>query len=137
MNHTILALSGYIIWTMLLLLSLAVYRALYNKKNNRTSLKFDSNGADVDEFGKRLTRAQANCSESFVFVGGTLLLALATDSSAITNGLALIVLAARVIQSLIHIASVANNAITLRFVVFLVQFGICAYWLLGILQKFT
>lgn len=137
MNYTILALSGYIIWTMVLLLALAVFRANYNKANNRTSLKFNSNGDDVNGFGQRLTRAQANCYESFVFVGGTMLLALATDSAAITNSLALVVLVARIVQSSVHIVSIANAAITFRFVFFLVQFAICAYWLCLILYKFV
>jgi hypothetical protein len=63
-------------------------------------------------------------------------LALATGSAAITDGLALLVLAARVVQSLIHVASISNAAITARFVVFLIQFGISGYWLFKIVQKF-
>lgn len=137
MNYTIMALAGYIIWTMLLLLALAGYRASYNKSNNRTSLKFSASGDDVSSFGQRLTRAHANCFESFAFIGGTMLLALATGSAAITNGLALILLLARIVQSSIHIVSTANAAITMRFVFFLVQFGIVAYWLFLLLQKFS
>ncbi|MFT6267423.1 MAG: putative MAPEG superfamily protein [Alphaproteobacteria bacterium] len=136
MNATILALSGYIAWTMLLILAIAIYRTSSNKKNKRTSLKFDPSGSDVSDFGQRLTRAHANCYESSVFIVGPMMLALATGSAAITNGLALIVLAARVLQSLIHIASVSNAAITARFVVFLVQFAISGYWLFKIVQKF-
>ncbi|MGB3725709.1 MAG: MAPEG family protein [Glaciecola sp.] len=137
MNYTIIALSGYIVWTMILLLGLATYRSAFNKLNNRTSLKFDANGSDVGSFGQRLTRAYANCYESFTFIGGTMLLALASDSGHITNTFALIVLVARIVQSSIHIVSVSNAAIIFRFVFFLVQFGICAYWLLLILQKFV
>jgi uncharacterized MAPEG superfamily protein len=83
-----------------------------------------------------MTRAHLNSIECFPFIGGLLLLAIATDSTAITNGLALILLAARVLQSLIHIASVSNAAIFLRFVFFLVQFGICGYWCIMFLVKF-
>lgn len=136
MNATILALSAYIAWTMLLIFAIAIYRTSSNKKNKRTSLKFDPSGSDVSDFGQRLTRAHANCYESSVFIVGPMMLALATGSAAITNGLALIVLAARVLQSLIHIASVSNAAITARFVVFLVQFAISGYWLFKIVQKF-
>ncbi|MDT0596233.1 MAPEG family protein [Glaciecola petra] len=137
MNYTILALIAYILWTMLLLLSLAGFRTFYNKANNRKSLKFDASGNDVGGFGERLTRAHANCYESFVFVAGPMIVALATGSAAITNGLAIYMILARLAQSIVHIASVANIAIILRFVFFLVQFGIAAYWLILLLQKFA
>ena len=136
MNYTIMALAGYIVWTMLLLLGIAVFRAGYNKTKKRNSLQFSANGEDVGGFGQRLTRAHANCYESFSFVGGTMLLALATGSAAITNGLALVVLLARIVQSSIHIVSVSNTAISMRFVFFLVQFVIVGYWLLLIILKF-
>lgn len=137
MNYTILAVSGYIAWTMLLLLALAAQRTMYNNKIKRKSLKFDPNGSDVGDFGQRLTRAHANCYESAVFVVAPMLLALATGSAAITNGLALFILLARIVQSTIHIVSTHNLAITLRFVFFLVQFGISAYWLFQLFVKFN
>ncbi|MGQ8366158.1 MAPEG family protein [Glaciecola sp. 1036] len=136
MNASILVLSGYILWLMLLLLLLAGFRTYWNQANKRKSLKFKADGSDLNDIGQRITRAHLNMVESFPFIGGTLLLALATDSTAITNGLAYVLLIARIIQSVIHISSVANFAITLRFVFFLVQFGICGYWLVKIIEKF-
>ncbi|MBT1451170.1 MAPEG family protein [Glaciecola sp. XM2] len=136
MSATILGLAGYIAWLMVLLLSLALYRGVFNQSQKRTSLVFKADGSDVDELGQRLTRAHLNTVESFPFVCGVLLLALATDSTAITNGLVYIVLGARIIQSLIHIASISNAAIYARFVFFLIQFGISAYWLFMIVTKF-
>jgi uncharacterized MAPEG superfamily protein len=136
MSATILGLAGYIAWLMVLLLSLALYRGVFNQSQKRTSLVFKADGSDVDELGQRLTRAHLNTVESFPFVCGVLLLALATDSTAITNGLVYIVLGARIIQSLIHIASISNAAIYARFVFFLIQFGICGYWLFMIVTKF-
>lgn len=136
MNYTILGLAGYIIWTMILLLGIAGYRTAYSKTNNKKSLKFDANGTDVGDFGQRLTRAHANCYECFSFIGGAMLLALATGSATITNGLALVLLLARIVQSSVHLVSGANGAISLRFVLFLIQFGIVAYWLALMLHKF-
>lgn len=137
MNMTILAISTYIAWTMLLLLVLALYRTASNKKNKRTSLKFNPSGEDMSAFGQRLTRAHANCYESSVFVVGPMLLALASNSGAITNGLAFVMIGARIAQSLIHMASISNAAITARFVCFLIQFGISAYWIYKIVVKFV
>lgn len=137
MNHTIIALSGYILWITLLLVALASFRTYFNKVNKRTSLKFDPNGSDVGDFGQRLTRAHANCIESFAFVGGTMLLALATSSAVVTNTLALTVLAVRILQSIVHMWSVQGWAISLRFVLFVIQVIICIYWNIQLLVKFT
>lgn len=136
MNATIIAASAYIAWVMLLLLSLAVYRGAFNQMQKRSSLKFQADGSDVGDLGQRITRAHMNSVECFPFIVGVMLLAIVTGSSAITNGLALIVIVARVLQSIVHIISVSNAAIYLRFVFFLVQFGICGYWLFLIFVKF-
>jgi hypothetical protein len=70
--------------------------------------------------------------ESFPIIGGTLLLALAIGHSEITDGLALIVLGARVAQSVVHILSTAVIAVQVRLLCFLVQLGVCGYWLFQI-----
>ena len=103
MSATILALAGYILWTMMLLLLLAGYRTAISKQQG--TLKFAADGSDVPDVGHRITRAQANCAESFVFIGGTMLLALTTQSAVITDGLAFIVLGARILQSITHLLS--------------------------------
>ncbi|MEN8771455.1 MAG: MAPEG family protein, partial [Glaciecola sp.] len=54
--------------------------------------------------------------------------AMATGSSDITDGLAYVLLGARLAQSLILLISTSPLAIQLRFATFLVQFAICAYW---------
>lgn len=135
MNYTILALTGYITWIIVLLVVLAAYRTQFASKNKK-SLKFKSDGSDTDVLGERITRAQANCVESFSFIGGTMLLALATGSSVITDGLAIHVLVARLAQSIVHLSSTSNMAIQIRFVFFLVQVVICVYWLYSIVMKF-
>ncbi|MDM7859001.1 MAPEG family protein [Alteromonas sp. ASW11-36] len=135
MSATYITLIGYIGWTMLLLLVLAGYRTVLSKQMK--TLKFAADGSDVPDVGHRITRAQANCSESFAIIGGTLLLAIATSSTAITDGLAYVLLAARLAQSIVHMISTSNLAIQIRFVLFLVQFGLCGYWLFMLFVKFT
>lgn len=136
MNDTILAVIGYISWSMLILLALAMYRTtlVLGHKHN---IKFKADGSDVSEFGLRLTRTLANCFESFAFIGGVMLLALATGAQAITDPLALWLLAARVGQSVVHLISISAVAIYIRFALFLVQFAICAYWLVMLGQRFS
>lgn len=129
MSATIIALAGYIAWTALLVLALIGYRSMSVAKGEKAANEFHASGDDVSEFGQRLTRAQANCVESFPVVGGTLLLALASGQSDVTNGLALILFGARLAQSVVHILSTSVIAVQLRLVCFLAQLGICFYWL--------
>ncbi len=63
MNASIIVLLGYISWTLLLLLTLALYRSYLSQSGKFKGLKFQSDGSDVPGFGNRLTRAQANCVE--------------------------------------------------------------------------
>jgi hypothetical protein len=135
-NASIIVLLGYISWILVLLLALASYRTYLSQSGKFDGLKFRSDGSDVPDFGSRITRAQANCVECFSFIGGVLLLAIATDSTAITNGLAYILFAARLGQSTVHLVSTSNLAIQARFVLFLVQFGIVIYWVVKLFEKF-
>jgi len=50
----------------------------------------------------------------FSFIGGVLLLAIATDSTIITNGLAYILFGARLGQSIVHLVSTSDIAIQAR-----------------------
>lgn len=63
-------------------------------------------------------------------------MALATGSTGITDPLAIVLLACRVGQSIVHLASVSNLAVNMRFALFAAQIGIVAYWLLQIVSKF-
>ena len=137
MDATILAACTYILWTMLLLLALALYRNVSHMREAKKSLKYSPSGSDLGELGQRITRAHANCYESAVFVLGPMLLALASGSAAITNGLALYMVLARILQSTVHLISTSDKAITIRFVLFLVQFVISAYWLIMLVIKFA
>lgn len=129
MTATVIALAGYIAWTTLLVLLLIGYRSMAVAKGEKAANEFKATGDDVSEVGQRLTRAQANCVESFPIVGGTLLLALSTGQSDITNGLALFLLIARVAQSIIHVISTSVIAVQGRLVCFIAQLGICLFWL--------
>lgn len=136
MNASALALAGYIGWFLVLLLMLAAVRVSAVMTARRAPNSFRPDGTDMTPFVARLVRAHANCYEAFPFVGGTLLLALASGSAAITDPLAMLVLACRVGQSLVHLLSVSNVAVNLRFAFFGGQVGITVYWLLQMAGKF-
>lgn len=136
MNDTIIGLLGYIAWILVLLVWIAVYRTLLVTKKAQAANGFKSDGSNSPPFGERLARTQGNCVESFAFIGGLMLLALATNSAVITNGLALALLGARLGQSVTHLISTSILAVQVRFVFFLVQIGICFYWVIQFGNKF-
>jgi uncharacterized MAPEG superfamily protein len=136
MNDTIVGLLGYITWTLVLLVWIVSYRTLLVTNKQKAANAFKPDGSDSPPFGERLTRAQSNCVESFAFIGGLMLLALATNSAVITNGLALLLLAARLGQSITHLISTSVLAVQIRFVFFVVQIGICLYWVVHFAFKF-
>jgi len=129
MSTTAVALAGYIAWIIVLLVVLLIYRTSVVLKGEKAPNQFSASGADVSELGLRITRAQANCVESFPVVGGVFLLALATQQTQITDSLAMWALYARLAQSLVHIASTSVLAVQLRLVFFVVQVALSGYWL--------
>lgn len=133
MTATHTAFLLYIAIILLSLLALAGYRTYLSLTKQVKSLRFAADGSGVPELGYRLTRVHSNAVECFPFIGGLLIYAIATNNTDVTNGLALVVIAARVLQSLILAISVSNLAVQLRFAVFLVQFVICIYWLIAFL----
>ena len=136
MNDTIISLLGYITWILVLLIWLAVYRTMLVAKKEQAVNDFKSDGSNSPAFGERLARAQGNCVESFAFIGGLMLLALAINLAEITNGLALLLFAARLGQSITHLLSTSVLAVQVRFVFFLIQVAICFYWVFQLASKF-
>lgn len=131
MNASAVALVGYIAWFTLLLTTIGTLRSGLVLGGKRAANSFTPAGDDVSPFSQRLCRAHANCYEAFPVVGGLLLLALATGQTAVTDPLALILLAARVAQSVVHLASTSPIAVLARFGFFGVQIGIAIWWLIG------
>lgn len=77
---------------------------------------------------QHLARAHANCLEGLPIFGGLMLVAVIAGQSLLTGPLAHVFLAARIVQSVIHLSSVSAPAVTLCFTAFLVQTGIAVYW---------
>jgi hypothetical protein len=74
-------------------------------------------------------RVHANCLENLPLQAALLLYAIATLQTAITEPLALVLLGARVFQSLMHLISTGPLFVWLRFAGFFVQLAILAWWL--------
>lgn len=137
MNQSIVALLGYTIWMMLVLLSIGGLRSFLTLTGQRTANSFAPDGADVSPFSNRLCRAHANLYESFPMFGGLLLLAIATGQTEVTDPLAFVALGARLIQTTTHLVSTSVPAVLLRFTAFAVQVAIFLWWAIQLLLRFT
>jgi uncharacterized MAPEG superfamily protein len=130
MSPSALALVGYAAWTLLLAIVIVVFRTVLTVSKERRANEFAPSGDDVSPFSGRLCRAHANCYENLPVFAALILTALVIDGAAITDPLAGWVLGARVSQSLVHLISISEMAVTLRATLFMVQLGIEAYWVL-------
>ncbi|WP_395377675.1 MAPEG family protein [Marinicella sp. W31] len=136
MNTTGIAVIVYILWMVALLTVFLFVRVSALVKREVRTNNFRADGSDVSKFAERLARTHANCYESAPMVLGILLLALATDQIHVTNGLALYVVAARILQGLVHMLSTNAHMVRLRFVLFIAQIVIITLWSIQFLKIF-
>ena len=128
MTPSLIALTGFITWALLLLVLMEVIRAQLVLRGKVHANSFTPDNAALSPFMQRLARAHANCVESLPIFGGLLLVAIATDRTSITDPLAYLFFGGRVLQSLVHLASISATAVTIRFTAFVVQMAIALYW---------
>ncbi|MBK6630120.1 MAG: MAPEG family protein [Betaproteobacteria bacterium] len=128
MNATLIALTGFIAWTLFLLVLMELVRSKLVLTKVVPANGFQPDNANLSPFMRRLARAHANCLEGLPIFGGLMLIAVVAGQSAVTDPLAYLLLAARIVQSVIHLASLSPVAVTLRFMAFSVQMVIAAYW---------
>jgi uncharacterized MAPEG superfamily protein len=133
MNATLTSLTGFIAWTLLLLVLMELVRSKLVLTRAVPANGFQPDNGNLSPFMQRLARAHANCLEGLPIFGGLMLVAVAADRSAITDPLAFTLLGARIAQSSIHMASLSERAVTLRFAAFAIQVGIGVYWSIALL----
>ena len=135
MNSTLVAFTGFVVWSLLLLVVMEVIRAKLVVTGERPANQFTPDNAGLSPFMQRLARAHANCVEGLPVFGGLMLLAVVAGKTSVTDPLALVFLAARVLQSLVHLTSVSSPAVTVRFALFSVQMLIAVYWAVRLLAS--
>ena len=128
MTPTLTALTGFIAWTLLLLVVMELIRSKLVMTKAIQANQFRPDNANLSPFMQRLARAHANCLEGLPIFGGLMLIAVLAGKSAVTDPLAYTLLGARVLQSVLHLTSLSVAAVTLRFAAFAVQMGIAVYW---------
>ena len=133
MSPTLVALTGFIAWTLALLVLMEAIRSGLVLSGRVPANGFSPDNGNLSPFMQRLARAHANCLEGLPLFGGLMLVAVVAGRSAVTDPLALVFLGARIVQSLIHLASLSPTAVTLRFSAFAVQMVIGAVWAVRLL----
>ncbi|MEW6271597.1 MAG: MAPEG family protein [Thermodesulfobacteriota bacterium] len=126
MTTPVWMLLGFATWTVLLLLgTVGVYRWSRILTGRVAMRDFRADQIEGEDWYKRAMRAHANCVENLPVFGAIVFaLHVAGAGGATVNALAVAVLAARVVQSLVHVALVQTNAVVaVRFAFFLVQIG--------------
>jgi uncharacterized MAPEG superfamily protein len=121
-------------WTVLLLLAtVGVYRWSRILTGRMPIRSFRADQIEADWY-IRAMRAHANCVENLPVFGAIVLgLYVGNVASVSVNALAVAVLVARIMQSLVHVCFVQTNTVaSVRFGFFFVQI-VSFLWLIGIL----
>jgi uncharacterized MAPEG superfamily protein len=133
MSPTLSAVTGFIAWSLFLLVLMEAIRTKLVLTKVLPANGFVPNNANLSPFMQRLARAHANCVEGLPIFGGLMLIAVVIGRPSITDPLALWFLAARVLQSLVHLGSVSAIAVSVRFALFAVQMAIAVVWAVRLL----
>ena len=124
MSIPVLALLAFAVWTLLVLFgSVGVYRWSRILSGRARLTDFPADAPEGADWYKRAMRAHANCVENLPVFTALVVVILATGSkSPLLDALAVVVVAARVCQSLVHVGLPQSQAvIAVRFSFFLVQ----------------
>lgn len=127
-SPSLIALTLFVAWALVLMALMEVIRSKLVLQKTVLANEFRPDNANLSSFMQRLARAHANCIENIPVLGGLLLIAVVSGREHVTDPLAYVLVAARFLQSLIHLASSSSVAVTLRFVAFIVQVMIGLYW---------
>lgn len=131
MSIPVWVLLGFAGWTLALLLgSVGVYRWTRILTGRSELAEFRADVPHGADWYRRAMRAHANCVENLPVYGAVVVAIVASGvRSPMLDGLALVLLGARIAQSLTHIAFKATNAaVGMRFGFFFVQL-VCMLWM--------
>lgn len=124
MTVPVWALLGFAVWTVLLLVgTVGVYRWSHILTGRTPIRVWRNDKMDTADWYRRATRAHANCVENLPVFGAVVFaLHVAAVAGPLVDGLSLLVLLARVGQSVIHVAfAETNRTVFLRFLFFFAQ----------------
>jgi len=136
MGNSVVALGGFALWTLVLVLSVATFRIVsdFVLKRGIALNIFKPDGSDVPGFGQRLTRAHLNCLEVLPVFAATVLIAAVADQMSLLEPTVIYILYARVAQSIVHMISTSLIAVLVRGAFFVVQLALLASYIWQIIM---
>lgn len=136
MSTPILCLLLFASWAIVLVLTLGAVRVARVLSGKQAANSFTSGVPHGGDRYWRLNRAHLNCVENLPIFGAIVVAAALSGvhTTAISTA-ATAVIIARVVQSVIHVASNRNLAVNLRFTAFLVQLGGFAWMIVEVLRR--
>jgi uncharacterized MAPEG superfamily protein len=121
MTPTLTALVGFALWTIALTALIPLVRMVIMQTTGRKPGEFDASGKNIGGFSFRLARAHANCCEFLPIFGVVMLTAHVSGNGALSDPWALWILYFRLGQSLVHLSSISNAMLFVRFLLFIPQ----------------
>ena len=128
-------LLGFATWTVLLLLAtVGIYRWSRILTGRVPIREFRADEVEGKDWYKRSMRAHANCVENLPVFGAIVFALYVGDvANATVKVLSVAILAARIMQSLVHVGLVqTNTVVSVRFGLFFVQI-VGFLWLIAII----
>ena len=124
MTTPLWCLLGFVVWTLVLLVAIAVARVSRVLAGKAKPTDFPAGVPHGSDAYWRLNRAHLNCLENLpLFASVVLIATVAGLRSPALDTLARVYLAGRVGQSIAHVSSGSATAVNVRFAFFLIQFG--------------
>ncbi|HWU67439.1 MAG TPA: MAPEG family protein [Stenotrophobium sp.] len=128
------ALLLFTVWTLLLMFTYVGYRVILVFAGKKKADAW-TRGAQTDDpgFVVRASHAHLNCVENLPIFAAIVLAAYALNKSAVVDQVAIYYLAARVLQSLVHLSGVSHWRVFVRGNLFIIQGLLCFYMVWGLL----
>lgn len=128
MSSSLLALTLYAGWILTLVVLIIAWRTVLTVSGRHPANRFLVDGTDLSPLAARLSRAHANGYENAPIAASLLVAAELSGHAAITDPLALWLVAARVAQSTVHLISTSVPAVIVRYCLFVAQLAIEGWW---------
>ena len=125
-HHIIIGLIG---WSIFLIAALLILRSILVLTGKVAINEFLPDGSNLGEANQRYMRAIYNSLENLPILIGTLLTAVVMGMTALSDQVASYILLARMAQSITHVISASPIAVAARFTFYIIQLGICGYFL--------
>ncbi|WP_411823951.1 MAPEG family protein [Leptospira sp. 'Mane'] len=122
MNLEIISLLIFVIWTIALGLSLVSYRTVQVLLGKKQSNEFPAGIQHGTDRYWRLNRAHANCLENLpIFATIVIVATLLGETDSVFANTTLVIIGARLIQTITHIISGSARAVDIRFTAYVTQ----------------